>query len=606
MTAPSPAIAAGSRVAFTIAVKAKGDAKAKPIDSSWQVVRVETWSNVNRVPRAQVVLYDGSPSKSTFVISATDTLLPGNELQITAAYDDATQAVLFSGVIVKQGIEIGEAGASRLVVDVTDPAMKMALDRRSAVFPGLQDSALIEKLITASGLTPTVTATRAAAQDTVQCYASDWDLMVTRAEVNGMVVLADGGTVTVAPPDTGQTAVLAVKYGESVLDLRAEMDASSQLASAAIKSFGWDPGEQKVVESGPGTVTVTAPGDVTSDALAGVFDVKSFARQTGGAVEKDALEAWSSAELVKRQLAKVRGWVRFQGSSAVKPGKVIQLDGLGPRFNGGAWVSGVHHSISQGRWLTTAEFGLSPKWFAAESPNIQAPPASGQLPGVQGLQTGIVKQVAKDPGGEFRVQVNLPLVGDAAAALVWARLSTFYAGNRMGALFYPEPEDEVIVGFMNDDPRFAVILGSVYSKQRVPPYPPDEKNDVKALRTRGELELKFDDKDRILEIRTARHSIRLDDKGDEVVILDGSGNRLSMARGGVTLESASNLTLTARGNITIDAQGNLALKAAATASVDASAVQAKAKVKLSAGSGGMSELTASGLVKVQGSIVKIN
>ena len=70
MTAPSPNIAAGARLAFTIKVKGKADAAARPIDSSWQVVSVDTWSNVNRVPKAQVVLYDGSPSKSTFVISA--------------------------------------------------------------------------------------------------------------------------------------------------------------------------------------------------------------------------------------------------------------------------------------------------------------------------------------------------------------------------------------------------------------------------------------------------------------------------------------------------------------------------------------------------------
>lgn len=600
MSIASPEVEAGSRVAFTIKVKGKA------IDSSWQVVSVDTWSNVNRVPKAQVVLYDGSPSRSTFAISATDTFLPGNELQVTAAYDNDTQAVIFSGVIVKQGIEIGETGASRLVVDVTDPAMKMALDRRNGVFPKLKDSALISRLITASGLTPKVTTTKAAPQETVQYYASDWDLMVTRAEINGMVVIADAGTVTVAPPDTSQPAVLAVKYGESVMDLRAEMDASSQLASSAIKSFSWDPGVQKLVEAGPGSVSVTSPGDVTPDKLAKVFDIKRFTQQTGGSVEKDALQEWSSAELLKSRLAKVRGWVRFQGSSAVKPGKMIKLDGLGPRFNGGAWVSGVHHSIAQGRWLTTADFGLSPRWFAAEAPEVEAPPASGQLPGVQGLQTGIVKQVARDPGGEFRVQVNLPLVGEAANALVWARLSTFYASNKVGAFFYPEPGDEVVVGFMNDDPRFAVILGSVYSKKLAPPYPPEEKNDVKALKTRGGLELHFDDKDKILEIRTPKHSILLSDKGDQVRIQDGAGNRLTMSKSGVTLESASNLTLTAKGNITLDAKGSLALKAAATASLEGSMVNAKAKVKLAAGSGGMTELKASGLVKVQGAIVKIN
>jgi uncharacterized protein involved in type VI secretion and phage assembly len=204
------------------------------------------------------------------------------------------------------------------------------------------------------------------------------------------------------------------------------------------------------------------------------------------------------------------------------------------------------------------------------------------------------------------VQVNLPLLGDAKNALVWARLATFYAGKGMGAFFYPEPGDEVVVGFMNDDPRFGVILGAVYSRTLAPPYPPDEKNDRKALVTRGRLEIGFDDRNGVLEIRTPKHSIVLDEKAGAVTITDASRNRVALSKGGIALESASNLTISAKGNITIDAKANLSLKAGATAALEGSMVNAKAKVKLAAGSGGMSELTASGLVKVQGAIVKIN
>lgn len=599
MSAASPAAQAGSRVAFAVS------AGGKPIDSSWQVVSIDTWSVVNRVPRAQIVLYDGNPATSTFAISSAEAFLPGSEVKIEAGYGQGARSVVFSGEVMRQAIEIGETGASRLVVEVTDPSLRMTLARRSAVFTKVKDSALMEKLIRGSGLTAKVTATSVELPEIVQYYASDWDLMVTRAELNGMVVIADAGTVAVAPPNTGAAAVLAVKYGESVLDLRAEMDAPSQLSSSAIRSLSWDPAAQKVVQAGPAGVSVKEPGNVSSEELAKVFGVSQFDQQTGGTLEQASLQGWSSAELLKSRLAKIRGWVRFQGSAKVKPGVTLELQGLGTRFNGTAWVSGVHHAFSNGQWITTADFGLSSKWFAVEAPAIEAPQASGQLPGIQGLQTGIVTKVGADPGGEFRVQVNLPLVGDATAALVWARLATFYAGNKVGTFFYPEPGDEVIVGFMNDDPRFPVVLGSVYSKKLAPPLVPDDKNDKKAIVTRGKLEIGFDDKDGVLEIRTPKHSIRLDDKTGEITIADASKNTVVMSKSGIAMESASNLTITAKTNVTIEAKANLTLKAGGTAGLEGALVNVKASGKLSA-QGALAELKASGITQVQGALVKIN
>jgi Rhs element Vgr protein len=593
-------VSSGALVAFSIKVEREA------IDSAIQVARIETWSGVNRVPRARLVMYDGSAAEGTFPLSASSTFLPGKEVEVAAAYDDAPKVPIFTGVIVKQGIEIDEAGASRLVVELSDKALKMTLERKSAVFTNFKDSSLIGKLIGANGLKAKVTDTAVMLPETVQYYASDWDMMVMRAEVNGFVALADGGTVTVGPPDTSQGAVLTVTYGESVLDLRAEMDASTQLAPSAIRSYTWDTASQKVVDAGPGSVPVSEPGDVSSATLANVFSLKKFSQQSGGMLQKASLEGWSSAELLKSKLSKIRGWVRFQGSSRVKAGSMVALAGLGGRFNGNAWVSGVHHSIEDGAWLTTADFGLSPRWFAEETPNISAPQVSSQLPQVQGLQTGIVKAVAKDPGKDFRVQVNLPLVGDAKNALVWARLATFYASKGFGALFYPEVGDEVVVGFMNDDPRFAVVLGSVYSSGRAPPSPPTDKNDLKSLVTRGKLRLDFNDKDLVLEIRTPKHTISLDDKAGEVRVVDGNRNKVTLSKDGIALESASNLSITAKGNVTVDAKGNLSLKAGGNATIEGTQVVGKAKLKLSASSGGMSEVKASGLVKVQGAIVKIN
>lgn len=598
MTAPSPALAEASLATFAIKVE------GKEIPSTFQVVSIDTWAEVNKVPKARVVLFDGSPSTQDFEISNLKTFLPGNKMEIAAGYESKNSGV-FQGVIVKQGIEIDQTQGSKLVVDVTDAAIKMTLERKNAVFEKIKDSDLIGKLISASGLQKDVATTNTVHEEVVQFYASDWDLMMTRAEMNGLVVTISGGKVTVKKPDTQQSPVLRVEYGESILDLDAEMDAATQYEPSAIKSYAWDSATQKLVESGPGTVSVKEQGNVTSAQLAQVFKVKKYPQQTGAPIEKTSTQDWSSAELLKSKLSKIRGRVRFQGNALALTGKTIELAGLGQRFNGTAFISGVHHHIANGRWLTTATFGLSPEWFAADTPGVSAPAASGQLPPIKGLQTGVVKKVAKDPGGEFRVMVSLPLLQDDSKG-VWARLATFYASNKVGAVFYPEVGDEVIVGFMNEDPRYPVILGSVYSKKLAPPYPPDEKNQKKALVTKSKLEIIFDEQNKVIEIRTpGKHVIKMDDKSGAISIEDSNKNQISLSKGGIALSSASNLKVTAKGNITVEAGGNLSLKAKANATLEGLQVSHKAKAKFAA-NGAMSEVTASGIMTVRGAIVKIN
>ena len=598
MTAPSPVVAGATLVTFTIKVD------GKPIDSTFQVDSVDVYKAVNKLPRARLVIFDGSPAEADFPISDLDTFLPGKKVEIAAGYD-GKETTVFKGVIVRQGLSVDQNEASKLVVDITDEAIRMTLERRNALFEKITDSDLIGKLITASGLAKDVAATKTVHEEIVQYYAADWDLMVMRAELNSFVVIADAGKVTVRKPDTKQTPVLGVAFGSTILDLDVEMDAATQLAASAIKSFTWDPATQKVLDGASGTVDVKEAGNVSSAQLAKVFNVSKFTQQTGGSIGKPSLQEWSAGELLKSKLSKIRGTVRFQGSAKAQVGAMLELAGVGKRFNGPVFMSGVRHRISDGEWLTTVELGLSSQWFASEAPQVEAPEASGQLPAISGLQTGIVKQVAKDPGGEFRVQVSLPLLQDSAKG-VWARLGTFYGSKQIGAMFFPEIGDEVIVGFMNEDPRYPVILGSVYSKALPPPVTPDEQNTKKTLVTRSKLELGFDDKDKVITIRTPGGlSVTMSDKASSIVVKDSSNNTLTMAKSGITLECGGNLKISAKGNITVDAGGNLGLTAKASATMEGLQVAHNGKTKFSA-KGLTTEISASTILTVKGTLVKIN
>ncbi len=599
MSAPSPLTVSGSLCSFAIT------SQGKEIDGAIQVFSIETWNQMGKIPKARLVIFDGSPSDQTFAVSSTPTFVPGAKIVISAGYDN-TNKPIFSGVVTAQSLQIDTKNASKLVVDIVDEALKMTLERTNAFFEKTTDSDLIGKLITANGLAKDVGNTALVHEEIVQFYASDWDLMLMRAEMNGFVAWADGGKVTVKAPDTSTSAVLTVGFGDAIYELDAEMNAATQFASSAIKSSAWDSATQKLVTAGPGTVNVEEAGNLSSADLAKVFAVKTYPQVTGAPLEKDSLQQWSSGELLKSKLAKIRGRVSFQGSALAQLGKMITLAGLGTRFNGDVYVSGVQHCISEGRWTTTAIFGLSPTWFAADTPNIAAPATSGQMPAARGLQTGVVKKVAPDPGGEYRVFVSLPLLGDDAKG-VWARLASFYASNKFGAEFYPEVGDEVVVAFMNEDPRYPVILGSVYSKKLPPPLPPDEKNSKKTLTTRSKLEITFDDESKIITIATpGKNTIVLDDKAKSITISDMNKNSATFSSSGVAIDSASHVTLTAKGNITLDAKGNVALKAAANATLEGLQITHTAKTKFSAQGTAQAELKSSAMVVVQGAIVKIN
>jgi uncharacterized protein involved in type VI secretion and phage assembly len=77
----------------------------------------------------------------------------------------------------------------------------------------------------------------------------------------------------------------------------------------------------------------------------------------------------------------------------------------------------------------------------------------------------------KDPDGLGRVEVRLwGLQGVAGQTLkAWARVAVPFAGPGRGAFLLPEVGDEVLVGFVDGDPRHPVVIGSIWNGAQRPP-----------------------------------------------------------------------------------------------------------------------------------------
>ena len=99
---------------------------------------------VNKLPRARIVISDGSAAGEDFPISDSPPLIPGATVSIALGYG-STETVVFAGIVDRQGLETSINGPPRLVAEATDKAMMMTLSRANAVFQNVTDSELCSR-----------------------------------------------------------------------------------------------------------------------------------------------------------------------------------------------------------------------------------------------------------------------------------------------------------------------------------------------------------------------------------------------------------------------------------------------------------------------------
>ncbi|MCK6692466.1 MAG: phage baseplate assembly protein V, partial [Thermoanaerobaculia bacterium] len=309
---------------------------------------------------------------------------------------------------------------------------------------------------------------------------------------------------------------------------------------------------------------------------------------------------------LRERMSGMQGTVTFFGNAKPKLNTLIEMKGFGKRFNDNALITAVRHSVRGGLWQTTVGFGLPPEWYY-EQRAVSAPAAGGLLPVISGLQNGTVKKIDADPDGQFRIQVDVPVIAPAGAG-IWARMAHFYATSGKGSFFLPEVGDEVVLGFLNDDPRFPVILGMLYSSKIKPPYTPDNKNQFKAIVTKNELKIEFNDEDKVLTVKTpGGNEFVLSDKDKSITLKDQNGNKMEMTNSGITMNSAKDITIKANGKINLQAATGIAAAASGgDVSLEGLNIQAKAKIAFSGQGSASAELKASGTTIVKGAMVMIN
>lgn len=523
---------------------------------------------VNRISSARLIYLDGSAAAGDFALSNAATFAPGAEVEILAGTGDDPVS-LFKGIVVRQGLKVRDNTGSQLVVECRHKAVHLTVGEKIAFFTDQPDSDTIAALLDDAGIDADVEATSVRHPQQVQFRSSDWDFLLTRAEANGKLVFTNDDGVTVKKPVVSGTPALTLQYGATVLELDIEIDARLQFP--AVKGVTWDPAQQALVERDAADPGIDGPGNLDPDALADVAALPALELRHASLSEEEA-QAWADAQWIKSRLSKVSGRAKCEGIATINPGDLVGLGGIGERYNGTAFVTGVRQSFDtvQG-WKTHLQFGAVDRWAGQEF-DVTTPKAGALLPGVNGLQVGVVTG-NEDPEGEHRVRVCLPMV-DKEADGIWARVASLDAGDDRGFFFRPEIGDEVVVGFLEDDPRRAVILGMLHSSAKPAPWQGADDNHEKGYKSRAGMRVFFDDDKKTLLLETpAGNRLTLDEDAGGIKLEDQNGNRIEMSSSGIVIESASALELKAGSQLKLDGPAGAELTSSATTRLQGSLVQ---------------------------------
>jgi Rhs element Vgr protein len=582
----------------TFTIKVNGTA----LGTTYQVVSMIFNNEINRIPMAKLVIYDGDPAKQDFPVSNEATLIPGTPIEITVGYH-SDETALFNGIILRHSIKIRNGGSPALILDCRDVAVKMTVARKNKYFYNVKDSDAVTEIIGAYSLENDIEATSATLESIVQYDSTDWDFIVSRMEANGKLCSVSNGKITAKKPDFTTATVLDAVFGATILEFDADLDARNQYQSLVAKT--WDYANQAISTASAQEPGFLENGNISSSDLGSVLSIAEYDLYSGEDITTDELQNLADARLQKARMSRCRGRVGFRGyGGELSPGDMINIGGVGDRFNGAVFVSGIRHEITNGKWTTDVQFGLSNELFSKQ-PDFNSSSAADMLPAIQGLQIGVVTDLENDPDSQDRIRVRLPII-DANEDGVWSRMASLDAGNNRGMFFRPEVGDEVIVGFLNNDPRRPVVLGMLNSSAKPAPLQASNQNDEKGYTSRSGMTMIFNDSEKSLKIATpAGKKMTISEQDGVMSMEDENGNSFSMNSSAISVKSAGDINLTATGNLNVSAV-NVSISPSSAFSVSAGG----ATINAGSGSAGISAPTVkvegSGMATLKGGIVMIN
>ena len=504
-----------------------------------------------------------------------------------------------------------EPGFSQTVGPTTvvrgyDQSHRLHRAKQTKTYVQETDSDIAKKIARECGLQAEVDSTREVHEYVSQDNQTDMEFLQDRAQRIGYHMYVEDNKLCFRQAPETEPQVPALEWGINLLDFQARLTTAQQVTEVTVR--GWDPKTKKEI-IGQATVPQDTPqvGEQRSggDAAKRAFNIESkeivVNRPVATQAEADAL-AQSICDEMGNAFIQAEGTCR--GEPAVHAGAIVEIKGIGQRFSGRYRVTHAIHRYDDSGYTTRFE-------ISGRRANTLGQLLTTKTGSRNSVVVGIVTN-NRDPDGLDRVKVKFPtLPGNEESH--WARLVSPMAGDGRGFEFIPEVNDEVLVAFEHDDTHRPFILGALWNGKDKPPEGSDKvvsstgKVEKRIIRSRSGHTITLDDTDGRGKVsiidKTGKNSIEIDSQKNTVAIKAKDKTEISTQGGHKVLidELAGKIEVVDKSGsnfIKIDSMQN-------SISVE-SAMQLKLKSQTVEIEGAMTTIKGTGVLTIQGGLVKIN
>jgi len=569
--------------------------KGKDLDYKFPVSYIEVTNSVNNIPYCVVKLYEFTDINNEFLINNTD-LSIGSDVEIE--YDkDNDKNKIFTGVIVNKSFLLdSDIEESYVVLKCYHKFFNMTLTSKCNYFIEKTDKEIVEDILSKYGYSSNVGQMTLKRNFLYQNNISDWDFINNIARHYGYVVDIDKDKLIIDKPKKDKSSQ-KITLGDNVININLTLDGESQIEGFEGKY--WDIKKQSCsnVKSSNNS-NENSFGNVKSSDL-----IKNSGKQNcnviNDSINENEYKIYLDGFIELNRYSKIQGNITILGNKDIKQNTTIEISNFSDVFNGTAYINKVQHIYKNeySGWITKVYVGLKKQ----DNYNIKD---NFNIGNIVGLKYGVVLKVDGDPENNFRVFVNIPTINKSDEGL-WCRLSSIYASNNCGITFFPEKGDEVILGFIENNPKEPIIIGNVYNSKNKSSVTVDAENNIKSIKTKSGMEINFNEKDKILKINTSeKRSITISDKDESLEFLSDNG-KIVINKESIEIKSNKDIKIDGN-NITLSAKGAIKIKGTNEVNLDGNNVKVNGGIGVNIKGGTNTKIESSGITEVKGTMVKIN
>ena len=577
------------------------------ITNDFKIHKILTYKEVNKISRAKIQFFGGNANQNSFEESEKSVFNPGNSIEIKLGYDQKNSTV-FKGIIDKHSIVLKngyqkQKSSSILVIECVDKSILLTNKYTSEVYQNKTDSQIIKNILQKiNGLSFSVESTEIINPIFPKYNIDDWSFIIKRAKRNGFVVVNSNNNLIIKKPKLNKgNSALEISNSGATISFEAKLDSSRQYNEVKISSYDQF-SNKKFSKTSSNPDEIVENNKISGRVLSAFTSPKKIEIDLPQEIDSNELKSIADSMIIDSRVKRITGNAKFKGVPFIEVDSTVNFLGFGNNFDGKVYVTGVSQELEDGFFFTEISFGLKEDFFS-ESNFINK---NNLIGNISGLHIGKVTEIDNDPKNQYRIKVEIPALSDNNDG-IWAKLSTLYTSNNGGVLFIPEIGSQVVLSFVANDPRYPIVLGTLYNNNQKPNKRLTKENNFKSIITKNNLKLEFDDGDKKISISSPNgNSIILNEKNNEIKIIDQNKNSIKTTSNGIEIFSRKDINIKSGGSIDISSANKLNLKSNSNLNISGSNINNSARIKFSANGSANSEIKSSGVTTVKGSIVQIN